>query len=299
MDEAINWHDMEILHAVLQQRSFSEAARALGLSQPTVSRHIDALERALGRELFVRTTSGLEPSDLALSLGEHARDMSDSMFAIERVLDGEQALPEGIVTLGLPYGFGGLPMALALQDLHQHYPGLSIDLKAGPPENDLGHRETDIDVRWEKPSQADLITRSMGSIHFGLYATESYIARHGCPEAIGDLREHMFPFVEPALMSEVLASLKRAGAEPRHFPFRCSGNTMLSLLLGNQGLTLAMAPCGLQDPHQRRLCPDYHWEAPILWLTMHAGLRRNAPIRAVWDWLVGRLPAVIEASHEA
>ena len=72
MDEPINWHDLEIFHAVLEAGSFSGAARSLGLSQPTVGRHIEALERTLGKELFTRTSSGLEPSEIAQSLGKHA-----------------------------------------------------------------------------------------------------------------------------------------------------------------------------------------------------------------------------------
>jgi DNA-binding transcriptional LysR family regulator len=64
MDEPINWHDLEIFHAVMEQGSFSGAARVLGLSQPTVSRHIEGLERRLGRELFMRNGAGLEPTSL-------------------------------------------------------------------------------------------------------------------------------------------------------------------------------------------------------------------------------------------
>ena len=47
MDAPLNWHDLEIFHAVLEEGSFSAAARALGLSQPTISRHIEVLERKL------------------------------------------------------------------------------------------------------------------------------------------------------------------------------------------------------------------------------------------------------------
>ena len=130
MDEAINWHDLEIFHAVLEQGSFSGAARALGLSQPTVSRHIEALERSLGKELFARTGTGLEPSELALALGEHAARMNDGMYGIQRVLDGKEEAPRGVVTISLPHGFGGIPLALSLVGFHDHYPDIAIDLKS-------------------------------------------------------------------------------------------------------------------------------------------------------------------------
>ncbi len=140
MDDPINWHDLEILHVVLEQGSFSQAARASGLSQPTVSRHIEALEQRLGKELFVRTSTGLEPSEIALTLGQHTAQMSEGMFAVQRTLDGKEEAPRGLVTVSMPYGFGGILLARALAGFHQRYPDISIDLKFGPPQSDLGPR---------------------------------------------------------------------------------------------------------------------------------------------------------------
>ncbi len=162
MDEPINWRDLEIFHAVMEAGSFSAAARVLGLSQPTVSRHIEGLEQGLGKELFTRTSSGLEPSDIALALSEHAAQMSEGMYGIQRLLDGKEEAPRGIVTISLPRGLGGVPLARCLVGFHDEYPDIAIDLKFGAPRIDLGRREADIDVRLGQPTELDVIGSRMG-----------------------------------------------------------------------------------------------------------------------------------------
>ena len=292
MSEQLNWHDLEILHAVLETGSFSGAARDLNLSQPTVSRHIDALERKLGKELFARAHGALQPSKLALDLGDHAAGMNEGMFAIRRVLDGVEEKPQGIVTINLPHGIGGIPVARSLEDFHHQFPDITVDLKFGPPQNNLGRREADIDVRLAEPAEPELICRCVGAVYFGLYATPEYLEQHGVPQKPEELNHHAFPEADDFLMGPVKKSLAEFGTEPQHFPFRCSGNTMLVQVLAYMGITLGLIPIGMGPAFMQRLFPDYRWEAPPLWLTMHSGLRRNAAIRAVWNWLVEQLPLV-------
>ncbi len=297
MGESINWHDLEILHAVLEHGSFSGAARALGLSQPTVSRHIDGLERRLGKELFARANGTLEPSALARELGEHTGGMSEGMFAIRRVLDGAVEQPEGIVTLSLPYGFGGMVLVETLADFHLHYPGISIDLKLGPPQSNLGRREADIDLRWQAPTEPEIVHKRLGSFHMGLFAAKSYIERHGEPRNHAELVDHYLPYADEGIMQLILESLAEHGGRPGHFPFRCSGNLLLAAAMSTMGVTINLFPLTLQPLSLVRLLPDYHFTSPELWLTMHSGLRRNSAIRAVWDWLVNRMPPLLARSR--
>ncbi|MEJ2533078.1 MAG: LysR family transcriptional regulator [Halioglobus sp.] len=299
MDEPINWHDLEIFHAVLEQGSFSGAARVLGLSQPTVSRHIEGLERRLGRELFMRNGTGLEPSEIALDIGHLVAQMGDRMFAIQRTLDGRETSPAGIVTVSLPYAFGGIVLATALDGFHLHYPDISIDLKFGPPQSDLGRRETDIDLRWDRPVEPDVITRGIGAFHMGIFASERYLERYGRPEKPKDLNDHCFPYVDEPLMGIILESMARLDIRPTRFLFRCSGNTMLAAVLCLQGNTLNLYPLSLEPPSLQRVVPEYRFISPDFWLTMHGGLRRNRPIRAVWDWLVEHLPVFFEQTRSA
>ena len=71
-----SWDLYRTFLAVLSEGSLSAAARDLGLTQPTVGRHVDALEQAVGFELFMRTPQGLRPTEAALALRPYAETMA-------------------------------------------------------------------------------------------------------------------------------------------------------------------------------------------------------------------------------
>ncbi|HYN63798.1 MAG TPA: LysR family transcriptional regulator, partial [Candidatus Limnocylindrales bacterium] len=88
MASSIGWELYRSFLGVLQEGSLSGAARALGLTQPTVGRQISALEAALGVSLFTRSQAGLMPTDAALALRNHAEAMHSTAASMERVALG-------------------------------------------------------------------------------------------------------------------------------------------------------------------------------------------------------------------
>src|SRR3954466_15288328 len=94
-----DWAHYRTLLSVLDGGSLSAAARALGLTQPTVARHIDALEAALGADLFVRSQRGLEPTDLAHALRPHAQTMATTAGALLRTASGTIGAVVGTVRI--------------------------------------------------------------------------------------------------------------------------------------------------------------------------------------------------------
>src|SRR3974377_1079779 len=84
-----SWDHYRSLLAVLAESSLSAAGRRLGLSQPTVGRHIETLEAELGAALFTRSASGLAPTETALALRPHAEAMSAAAEALVRTASGE------------------------------------------------------------------------------------------------------------------------------------------------------------------------------------------------------------------
>src|SRR5262245_5891933 len=91
------WELYRSFLAVTRERSLSGAARALGLTQPTIGRHIDALEQALGVSLFTRSQSGLRPSAGAEALVTHAEAMASAAEALQRTASGEAQEERGVV----------------------------------------------------------------------------------------------------------------------------------------------------------------------------------------------------------
>ncbi|MEP2285946.1 MAG: LysR family transcriptional regulator, partial [Nitratireductor sp.] len=91
------WEHYRTLLAVIKEGSLSAAARLLGLTQPTVGRHIDALEEALGLALFTRSQGGLVPTESALALAPHAEAMASAAEALRRAATGEAEEDRGTV----------------------------------------------------------------------------------------------------------------------------------------------------------------------------------------------------------
>jgi DNA-binding transcriptional LysR family regulator len=88
---SIGWELYRSLLGVLKEGSLSGAARALGVAQPTIGRHIAALEKSLGLALFTRSPTGLLPTESALALKTHAESMESTVAALERAAASQGA----------------------------------------------------------------------------------------------------------------------------------------------------------------------------------------------------------------
>src|SRR5436190_21589490 len=93
----VAWDHYRSFLAVVRQGSLSGAARELGLTQPTVGRHVDELEASLATSLFARSPHGLLPTPAALELAPHAEAMASAADALVRTASGEMAEPKGVV----------------------------------------------------------------------------------------------------------------------------------------------------------------------------------------------------------
>src|SRR6185295_12773819 len=111
--------------AVLDEGSLSKAARNLGLTQPTLARHIEQLEAALGAALFTRSPRGLMATDAALALAPDARTMQSAAAALKRAASGAADVIEGTVRITASVVIGAEVLPGILRDLHAKHPKLS------------------------------------------------------------------------------------------------------------------------------------------------------------------------------
>src|SRR6476646_935187 len=156
---SLDWEICRSFLAVLREGNLSRAARALRLTQPTVGRHIDEIERALSVSLFVRSPQGLSPTDAAFNLRPHAEAMEAAAGAFVRAASGgtEEVLGTIRITASEFFGIEVLPPILT--EFRNEHPGIVIELVATNRTEDLLRREADIAVRMVRPSQAALIAR--------------------------------------------------------------------------------------------------------------------------------------------
>lgn len=291
MDSTIAWEWYRSLLAVLDEGSLSGAARALGLTQPTVGRHVAALEAALGQTLFSRSPTGLRPTDTALALRASARTMQATADAMARAARSQGSNADGSlrgvvrVTASEVIGVEVLPPVLAA--LRRRHPGLVVELVVSNQLQDLIHRAADIAVRMTPPQQDALLARRVGVVELGLHAHESYLAGHPEPRQLADLAGHaLIGFDQPTAWLREM-SRRHPGLDRERFMLRSDSDlAQLALLRAGAGIGVCQVALAQRQPALRRLLAA-DFSVPLdTWVTMHEDLRTHPACRAAFDALV-------------
>ena len=283
--DTLDWTLTRSFLAVAETGSLTRAARRLGLSQPTLSRHITDLETRLG-PLFHRQPRGLAPNDTALALLPHAKAMEEAAARLSLAAAGREEAPTGTVriTASRVVSFYILPAILA--DLRHAEPGIDIDLVPSDTSENLLMREADIALRMYRPDQAEVITAHVTDLPFGIYAAHSYIARHGAPQSFEELLRHdMIGFDRSDLMLRMMAEMG-IQRQRSDFPIRCDDQLVyMALLRAGLGIGGMQTIIARQAPDLVRLVPDLPLPPLPVWITAHQALRHTPRIRRVFDHL--------------
>jgi DNA-binding transcriptional LysR family regulator len=288
----IQWDHWRSFIAVAEQGSLSAAARMLGLTQPTVSRHIDLLEQAVGARLFLRSPQGLAPSDLGQQLLPEARGMAASAAALERTASAPADAARGVVRLTASEVVGSEILPGVLAPLLASHSGLEVELVLSNRSDDLLRREADLAVRMLRPTQAGLVARKIADVRIGLYAHERYLAARGAPQTVAELAGHVL--IGPDEDSMALAALTSTGITRRMIRFRCDRESaQLNAVRAGMGIGAMQLGIGRVSPDLRPVLADSISFGLECWLAMHEDLRSSARIRLVLDYLATHLPAAL------
>lgn len=282
----IAWDLYRTLLGVLEEGSLSGAARALGLTQPTVGRQVAALERALATPLFVRSPTGLVPTEAALALRGHAQAMASTAAALERAAASQGEGVRGVVRITASHVVGLEVLPRALPALRERHPDLAVELVLSNRVHDLLRQEADVAVRMTPPKQAALVTRHVGHIELGLHAHPDYLARHGRPRRPEDLAGHALIGFDRD--TSALRSLGRTPVPLRRemFALRTDDDAaQLALLRAGAGLGVCQVSIARRDGLVRLLPKAFSWRLGT-WITLHEDLRHSPRCRAAFDWLV-------------
>jgi DNA-binding transcriptional LysR family regulator len=289
MATTIAWEWYRSFLGVLREGSLSGAARALDLTQPTVGRHVAALEAHVGQSLFVRTPAGLLPTEAALSLRPYAEAMDSTAAALERTARSHGDGVRGVVrvTASEVVGVEVLPPLIA--DLREQHPELVIELVLSNKVQDLLRREADIAVRMTPPKQEQLIARRVGVIEVGLHAHERYLKAHGTPRSMRALIDEghaLIGYDQPAPYVRELARRYPVMARERFAVRADSDLAHLALIRAGAGLGLCQVAVAKRDPALKRVLKRELGIPLETWLTMHEDLRDSPRCRVVFEALV-------------
>lgn len=287
-----DWTLIRSFLAVAEAGSLSAAARATGISQPTLGRHVHAIEAALDVVLFTRTAQGQALTEAGQALLAPARAMQAAAAELALTARGHATGIEGTVRITASRIVSHFILPPILARLRAEEPGIQIDLVPSDTTENLLFGEADIALRMYRPTQPDLVIRQIGAVPLGLYAARSYLDRRGRPSSTDELMAH--DFIGQDRMDQIIRVMRGLGIEVSRgfFPVRCDDPlTYVELLRAGCGLGGIPRAVGDADPALERI--DLIADLPVLpvWLTAAPRLRQSPRLRRVWEALAAGFAA--------
>lgn len=183
-------NDMAIYVEVAKQRHFTRAAEALGMPVSTVSRRIRLLEEEIGTALLKRSTRSVDMTEAGALYYERCLDIvNQARLAHEQLLDMTQQV-KGVLRISMPSSLSVIFMPSILTSFLKKYPELEFDLDLSVRPIDLLAENFDCMIRLGMQSNSNLVARRLGDLSLGLYASSSYLDKHGRPQHPNELLSH-------------------------------------------------------------------------------------------------------------
>lgn len=283
---SFDWNQARAFLATAEEGSLSAAARALGLTQPTLGRQVAALEEDLGVTLFERAGRSLILTQSGLELLDHVRTMGDAASRFSLTASGQSQTIEGQVCITASDSLSAYWLPAVLEKLRKTAPGIEIEIVASNAIRDLKHREADIAIRHVRPEQPDLIAKLVRESTGHLYASTAYLDKHGRPKSPDDLSDAAFIGFESA--ERILPFLNGMGLSLTRDNFKLvSANTVVIWELVKQGLGIGAMMKEIADltPGVECVLPTLEPIPIPIWLVTHRELHTSRRIRLVFDLL--------------
>ena len=285
----LRWDDIRVLLALFRRGSLKRAADDMEINISTVSRRLDALEAAVGIQLFDRTPEGTRPTDAAEQLLPLAERMEQAAHGFSQGLEGFEVEPEGDVRITAPPGFVDHFLAPALPALTKSFPRLRISIVSTVAYADLTRREADIALRTGRPVSGDFLATRIATSGWAVVTRPKLAAT-------------LSPFRDPnearwMTWGDDLAHLAdrrwvTQNVDAAQVVLTTSSMTA-QIEAARAGLGVMLAPtvyASLPNLAAVRLSPKLRrslasLQPSALWLVGHRALRDVPRIAAVWDWL--------------
>lgn len=286
MDDALDWDNLRYFLELSRGGKLTVAARRLGVDHTTVARRIQALEKSLETQLFLRSAAGYSLTEAGRNLLPQAEAMENAFSGIERARQTPKEGLSGLVRIGVTEGYGAMMLAPQLAELIRRHPNLGIDLLAAPRMLQLSRREADIVITLDRPERGPFIITKLTDYCLRLYAAPDYLASHAPIRSRDDLREHGFvSYIDDLLYSKELLYLDEIG-KPSHVPLR-STSILIQQQAAAAGAGIAILPsfAADADPRLQRVLGEEVKFIRTFWMLMPTELKGIARMQATWNFL--------------
>jgi DNA-binding transcriptional LysR family regulator len=287
-----DWSLIRSFHAVAETGSLSAAARRLGMSQPSLGRHIQALETELGITLFQRGRRGYALSEEGARLFARSSEMNAAADGFARLATGRAERLAGTVRISASEIVAAYVLPEIIEPLRRSEPAIEMELVASNAVENLLRRDADIAIRMVEPSQLDLVARKIADLPLCACAATTYLDRRGRPGSPQDLIDHDLVGYDRGL--DLITGFHGFGVEiDRHAFSVRTDNQIVFWELVKAGIGIGFAQRGLARRTAGIEIVLAEMKLPVLpmWLAMHRDVRTSPRIRRVADHLHDRLKA--------
>lgn len=286
-----DWALLRVFLEVAGTGSLSRAARALGSSQPTLSRQIAQLEAQIGQALFERTTRGVRLTEAGEALRDPAERMREHARQFSMAAAGRSQGLAGSVRLTASEMVSTYLLPDLLRRLRDRHPEIQIELVASNALENLLEREADIALRMVRPKQSALVARRLADYPLGFYAHRDYVKAQGRPSE-ANMFEHQWIGYDRS--DPLLRGFRDAGfkVDKTMFAFRCDNQVVAwQAVRAGLGIGVGMQAVAALTPELVRVLARLPIPTLPLWITAHRALRGTPRLKVVFDFLAEALAA--------
>ena len=289
-----DWNDLRHFLAVARHGSTLAAAKALGVSQSTVHRRMDELERQIGRQLVTRNPTGYKLTELGEDLVAYAGRVEEAAFAFERRITAtDKSLAGGVrVTCPEPVAIR-LMQSNLLAKFSERFPGLRVEFVMSDRLLDLGKGEADVALRATEPDDNALFGRKIADVPWAIYASTDYVARHGAVKDIADIGDHALVLFDVELKEHFTNRWLQAVAPRARIVARCNSvAALISAIKSGAGVGALPIVMGDNDAHLVRVLGPLTDLTTHFYLLIHEDMKTTPRVRAFFDFLIDELQDV-------
>ena len=282
----LDWNQLKAFLETAETGTLSAAARKLGLSQPTLSRQVAAIEQTMGVTLFERVGKSMALTPTGLNLLEHARAMGAAADALSLAATGRSQALGGVVSVSATDAVAATLLPPLVKKLREQEPGIAIEVIPSNALSDLLRREADIAIRHVKPEQPELIARLIREATAHFYASKDWVRTHGHPRSAEDAAH--LPFVGADRSGRYLGYLRAHGLPLSEANFSCYADHSVAswaLVLQGMGIGAMLEEIALATPGVVRVLDELPPVRFPIWLVTHRELRTSRRIRVVFEAL--------------
>ncbi len=278
----LDWDDLRFFLAIARHGSLMAAAKDLHVAHSTTGRRLASLEASLNVRLLNRTPNGYVLTLAGREIMKYAERLETEALSLQRNVSGRDTRLAGLVRVTSTEAVATQILAPCVAVLHREYPDLMIELLPSSREFSLSMREADISLNLSKPEGHDLVVRRIGELGFGLYASPSYLQKHGGLDFEAGCAGHhlitQFDDIESVAHAEWLTGV---APRARVAVQTCSHEAAVIAALHGGGIAcLARFRADRETGLARLATPTATPHTPI-WQVVHRDNRANARIRVV------------------